>query len=67
MQFSFMSEKETIHDILSCKCCMSIMLKEKVIYVPRKMLELEMRMKGMPKVLVGSVISLYEGAKTRVK
>ena len=34
--------------------------------VPRKVLEWAMRKKGVPVVLVRSVISLYEGAKTRV-
>ena len=34
--------------------------------VPRKVLEWAMRKKGIPEVLVRSVMSLYEGAKTRV-
>ena len=34
--------------------------------VPRNVLEWAMRKKGMPDVLVRSVMSLYEGAKTRV-
>ena len=32
----------------------------------RKVLEWAMRKKGMPEVLVGSVMCVYEGAKTRV-
>ena len=35
--------------------------------VPRKVLELALRKKGLPEVLVTSVISLYEGSKTRVR
>ena len=34
--------------------------------VPRKVLEWAMRKKGIPEVLVRSVMSLYEGAMTRV-
>ena len=55
------------------------MLKEKKLYtslvdlekafdsVPSKVLEWSMRKKDVPDVLVGSVWSLYEGAKTRVR
>ena len=35
--------------------------------VPRKVLEWTMRKKGIPEVLVRSVMSLYEGAKARVR
>ena len=35
--------------------------------VPRKVLEWAMRKKGIPEVLVISVMSLYEGTKTRVR
>ena len=35
--------------------------------VPRKVLEFAMRKKGIPEVFVRSVMSLYEGAKTRVR
>ena len=35
--------------------------------VPRKVLELAMRKKGISEVLVRSVMSLFEGAKTRVR
>ena len=35
--------------------------------VPRKVLEWAMRKKGVPEVLVTSMMSLYEGAKTRVR
>ena len=41
---------------------------EKAFYrVPRKVLELALRKIGQPAVLVRSVMSLYEGAKMRVK
>ena len=55
------------------------MLKEKKLYmcfvdldkpfdrVPRKVLEWAKRKKGIPEVMVRSVMSLYEGAKTRAK
>ena len=35
--------------------------------VPRKVMEWAMRKKGIPEVLVRSLISLYKGAKTRVR
>ena len=35
--------------------------------VPRKMLECATRKKGMPEVLVRSLMCLYEGAKTMVR
>ena len=35
--------------------------------VPRKVLKWAMRKKGIPEVLLRSVMSLYEGAKTRVR
>ena len=41
--------------------------RESLNRVPRKVFELAMRRKGMPEVLVRSVISLYEGAKIRVR
>ena len=34
---------------------------------PRKVMEWAMRKKGIPTVVVRSVMSLYEGAKTRVR
>ena len=37
------------------------------VRVLRKVLEWAMRKKGIPKVLVRSVMNLYEGAKTRVR
>ena len=35
--------------------------------VPRKILEWPMRKKGIPEVLVGLMMSLYEGMMTRVR
>ena len=55
------------------------MLKKKKLYlcfvdlekafdrVPRKVLKLAMKKKGIPEVLVRSVMSLFEGAKIRVR
>ena len=35
--------------------------------MPRKVLDWALRKKGIPEVLVRSVMSLYEGARTRVR
>ena len=35
--------------------------------VPRKMMEWAMRKKGLPQVIVRAVMSLYHGAKTKVR
>ena len=41
---------------------------EKAFYrVPRKVLEWAMRKRGIPEAMVRAVMSLYEGAKTRVR
>ena len=45
----------------------SVDLKKAFDRVQRKVLEWAMRKKGIPDVLVRSVMSLYEGAKTRVR
>ena len=42
-------------------------LQKAIDRVPRKVLEWAMRKKGIPEVLVRSVMSLYERAKTRVR
>ena len=50
------------------KLCMCFVDLEKAFErVPRKVLEWAMRKKGIPEVLVRSVMSLYEGAMTRVR
>ena len=80
MQFGFMPESGTIDAVfvlrrLQKDCC----AKEQKLYmcfvdqekafdrVPRKVLEWVMEKKGISHVLVRSVMSLYEGAKIRVK
>ena len=35
--------------------------------VPRRVMEWAMRKKGLPEILVKAVMSLYEGAKTKVR
>ena len=42
-------------------------LEKTIGRVPRIVLELVLRKKEIPEVLVRSVMSLYEGAKTRVR
>ena len=50
------------------KLCMCFVHIEKAFdRVPRKVLEWATRKKGIPEVLVRSVMSLYDGAKTRVR
>ena len=54
--------------MLNEKCCMCFEDIEKVFdRVPRKVLELAMRKRSIPEVWVRSVMSLYEGATTRVR
>ena len=42
-------------------------LEKSVDRVTRNVVELAMRKKGIPEVLVGEVMSLHEGQKTKVK
>ena len=42
-------------------------LENAFVRVPKKVLKWAMRKKGIPEVLVRSVMCLYNGAKTRVK
>ena len=51
--------------MVSCMCFVDLEIA--FDRVPRKVLEWAMRKKGIPEVLVRSVMSLYEGAKTRVR
>ena len=44
-----------------------INLKKAFERVSRKILEWVMRKRGIPEVMVRTVMSLYEGAKTRVR
>ena len=80
MQFGFMLERGTIYAAFILrrlqeeyhakgkKLYMCFVDQEKAFdRVPRKMLELAMRKKGIPEVLDRSVMCLYEGAKTRVR
>ena len=45
----------------------SVDLEKAFDRAPRKVLEWAMRKKGIPKILVRSVMSLHEGGKTRVR
>ena len=78
MQFGFMPGKGTIDAVFILRRLQEKYLdKEKKLYiyylekafdrVSRKVLEWAMRKKGIPEVMVGAVMSLYEGAKTRVR
>ena len=77
MQFGFISERETIDAVFILRSLQEgFPSKGKMLYmcfedlektfdkVPRKVFEFAMRKKGI--VLVRSVMSVYEGAKTRV-
>ena len=80
MQFGFMPERGTIDAVFILrrmqeeyhtkgrKLYMCFLNLEKAFdRVPRKVLEWALRKKGIPDVLVRSVMSLYEGAKARVR
>ena len=80
MKFCFMPERGTIDAVsmlrrmqeeyhAKCKKLCTCFLDIEMAFdsVSRKVLEWAMRKKGMPDVLVRSVMSLYEGAKTRVR
>ena len=80
MQFGFMPERGTIDAVFILrrlqeeyyakgkKLCMYFVDSENAFdRISRKVLVWTMRKKGMPYVLVRSVMSLYEGAKTRVR
>ena len=80
MQFGFMPGKGTIDAVLILRRLQKEYLyKEKKLYmcfvdlekafdrVPRRVLEWTMRKRGIPEAMVRAVMSLYEGAKTRVR
>ena len=79
MLFGFMLEKGTIVAVFILRRMQKeFHAKGKMLYMcfvdlekafdrlPLNVLECAMRKQGIPKVLVRSVMSLYEGAKTRV-
>ena len=80
MQFGFMPGKGTIDAVFILRRLQEeYRAKEKKLYmcfvdlekafdrVPRKVMEWAMRKRGIPEALVRAVMSLYEGAKTRVR
>ena len=80
MQLSFMPERGAIDAVFILRRMQEedhvkgeklhmcfVDLEEAFDRVPRKVLEWAMRKKGIPEVLVRSVMGLYEGAKTRVR
>ena len=80
MQFGFMPGKETVDAIFivrrmqeeyqkkNKKLCMCFVDMEKAFdRVSRKVMEWAMRKKGLSEVIVRAVMSLYDGAKTRLR
>ena len=80
MQFGFMPEKGTVDAIFIVRRMQEeYQKKDKKLYmcfvdmekafdkVPRKVMEWAMRKKGLSEVIVRAVMSLYDGAKTRVR
>ena len=80
IQFGFMPKRGTIDSVFMLRRLQDeYHAKGKKLYVcfvdlvkafdrvPRKVLELAMRKKEIQEVLVRSMMSLYEGAKTRVR
>ena len=79
-QFGFMSGKETIDALFLVRRLQEEhRAKDKRMYmcfvdlektfdrVPRRVMEWAMRKKGLPEILVKAVMSLYEGAETKVR
>ena len=80
MQFGFMPGNGTIDAVFILRRIQEKYLaKQRKLYmcfvdlekafnkIPRKVMELAMRKKGIPEALVGAVMSLYRDANTRVK
>ena len=80
MQFGFMPGKGTVDVIFIVRRMQEeYQKKDKKLYmcfvdmekafdrVPRKVMEWAMKMKGLSEVIVRAVMSLYDGAKTRVR
>ena len=79
MQFGFMPGKGTVNAVFILRGLQEEYFDKEKLYmcfvdlekafgrVPRKILEWAMRKKGIPEVMVRAVMSLYEGAKTRVR
>ena len=80
MQFGFLPGKRTMDAIfIMRRMHEKYQQKEKKLHmcfvdmekafnrVPRKVMEWAMRKKGLSKVMVGAVMSLYDGAKVRVR
>ena len=80
MQFGFMPGKGTVDALFLVRRLQEeYMQKDRKLYlcfvdlekafdrVPRKVVEWSLRVKGVPEVIVKAVMSLYEGATTRVR
>ena len=80
MQFGFMPGKDTIDAVFILRQIQEgYFAKQKKLYtcfvdpekafdrIPRKVVEWAMRKKGIPEALVTVVMSLYKGARTKVK
>ena len=80
MQFGFMPERGTVDAVFMLgrmqdeyhtkgkkMCICFVDLEIAFDRVPRNVLELTMRKKEIPEVFVRSVVSLFEGAKTRFR
>ena len=52
-------------EVVYCMCFVD--LEKEFDRVPRRVLEWAMRKRGIPEAMVRAVMSLYEGAKTRVR
>ena len=79
MQFGFVLEKGMVDGIFTVRRMQGVYQKDKKLYmyfvdiekafdrVPRKVMKWAMREKGLSEVIVQPIMSLYDGAKTRVR